>query len=187
MSVEKQTVGKLVAVAALLAATGIATATAGANPPIVTAPKGADVRQAWQRFVACMNKQSALRVTLMPPPQYGVMIQSTGGPASLRTAAQRATFYDHVHAANASCHHFLAAIQKSSSSAQTEAQFRDRALAFARCLRSHGVDVGDPVVTKVVGGFDVSWPPSPGVGVGGPRWQRAASACRSLNPIMGGN
>jgi hypothetical protein len=186
MTSHKRALRALATVAAACGAAAVAAGSATANPPIVTAPTGADVHRAWQGYVACMNDQPGLRVTLMPPPRYGVMIAPTGGAASLRTAAARAAFEARAHAANAVCRRFLAPIQKGSRSAQTEAAFRDRALAFARCMRRHGVSIGDPMIKKVVGGFDVSWPPSPGVAVGGRRWQRAATACRSLNPITGG-
>ena len=157
-------------------------APAATNPPVVPAPKGVDPLRAWQRFVACMST-GGLRVTLMPPPLYGVRI---GGLPRNATAAQQAAFEAKIRATNATCHRYLAPIQKSSTSPQDEARFRDQALAFARCMRRHGVNVGDPIVHKVAGGFDLSFPPTPGVTVGGRRWQAASTACRAFNPIESG-
>jgi hypothetical protein len=158
-------------------------APAATSGPVVPAPKGVDPLQAWQRFVACMSKGTGLRVSLMPPPRYGVRI---GGLARNSTPAQQAAFDANVRAANARCHRYLTPIQKSSNSSQDEARFRDQALALARCLRRHGVDVGDPIIRKVAGGFDLSWPPTSGVAVGGRRWHAALDACRAVNPIVNG-
>src|SRR4051794_38229492 len=108
-----------------------ASAPAATNPPIVTAPHGADPLMAWQRFAACMSKHSGNRVQVMPPPSYGVRIVGASNPNT--TATQQAAFEARTRAANAVCHHYLAAIQKSSTSSKDEARFRDQALAFARC------------------------------------------------------
>jgi hypothetical protein len=180
-------------VASLGAACGAGVATSSpraaraTNPPIVTAPTTVDPLRAWQRFAACMSTHTGVHVVVMPPPHYGVRIflpaRANRTPA---TPAEQAAFETRTRAANATCHHFLQAIQKTSTSSQDEAKFRDQALAFARCMRRHGVNVGDPIIKKVVGGFDLSWPPAPGVSLGGPRWETAAKACRSLNPIMNG-
>lgn len=155
------------------------------NPPIVTAPTGVDAHRAWQQFAACMSKNVGLRVTIMAPPLYGIRI---AGPTSGQppTPAQQAAFEARTHTANAICHHYLAAIQKNSNTSQDEARFRDRMLGFARCMRRHGVNVGDPIIKKVVGGFDVTVPPGPGVRTGSVRWHSAEASCRSLNPLLGG-
>ena len=178
--------------AAVLAIAGLATAcgtsaakspsAAGTTPPIVSAPTGANAHDAWQRFAACMSKRVGLQVTLMPPPHYGIRI---AGPrnATPATPAQQAAFETKTRAANAYCHHFLASIQKSSNSSQDEAKFRDAMLRFVRCIRSRGINVGDPIITKVVGGFDVSWPRASQTLLGTARGNRAQTFCHSLNPF----
>jgi hypothetical protein len=64
-----------------------------------------------------------------------------------------------------------------------KAEFLDRALRFARCMRAHGVPMSDPVAD----GHGIR------MGVNGsqgdpdsPVFRRAAEACKSLNPKAGG-
>jgi hypothetical protein len=128
-----------------------------------------------------MEQHGAGKVTVLPSPRFGVRIQFNlpRNP----TRAQQAAAEARIHAANAACRRFLRPVQKDTTSSQDEAKFRDGMLAFARCMRRHGVNVPDPIIKRIAGGFDVSWGRTPGVIQGGARWRQAQRACRSLNPL----
>ena len=67
-------------------------------------------------------------------------------------------------------------------SPEEEAEMRDNMLAFAECMRDHGVDMPDPEFDSGGGGFTVRAEAAPGGG-GGPRpddeeFQEAQEACQ---------
>jgi hypothetical protein len=63
------------------------------------------------------------------------------------------------------------------------AQDRQQALAFARCMRQHGVNLPDPQITA----DDIDQPPAPGMRKDDPRVKAAEQACvQSLPPGKGG-
>jgi hypothetical protein len=65
-------------------------------------------------------------------------------------------------------------------SPEQQAKFRDAALKFARCMRSHGVNVPDPQVGG--GGGFLRLGPASGVNPQSPAFQTAQKACRNLLP-----
>jgi hypothetical protein len=61
-----------------------------------------------------------------------------------------------------------------------QAKFRDAALKFARCMRSHGVNVPDPQVNGGAGLLRLG--PASGVNPSSPAFQKAQQACQNLLP-----
>lgn len=71
----------------------------------------------------------------------GVLIQ-VGGPGSEQAPASKET----MDAANKECQHFLQESSKSFDPPSPEEQekMKEKALAFAKCMREHGIDMPDP-------------------------------------------
>jgi hypothetical protein len=169
----------LVAGAAWLCGTATSAPQADPNGPIVTAPKGGDAGDVWQQFAICMSKHTGRRVTVGAPPGYGINIAGPSRPYA--SDAEEAAFRARMRAAGAACGRILRPIQPDFGSPAFEAKFRDAMLAMARCIRRHGVNVADPIVKKLAaGGYNVTWPATPGVPTSGPRWAAARKACQSL-------
>ncbi len=68
-------------------------------------------------------------------------------------------------------------------SPEDEAEMRDNMLAFAECMREHGIDMPDPEFGTEGGGFSVRVEASAGADAGGPRpddeeFQEAQEACQ---------
>jgi hypothetical protein len=99
--------------------------------------------------------------------------------------------------AEAACRHFMAAAGPGGPGHQMSAEDMDKLLAFAKCMREHGVDMPDPTAD---GGFVMRVDDSGGAngGTGGttkggpddPEFQAAEKACSSLlpgKPSLNGN
>jgi hypothetical protein len=118
--------------------------TAGSeNATATTAPK--DPNEAALEFAKCMREHGVD----MPDPVVkddgngggGVLIQ-VGGPNGDKTPPDKQT----MDAANKDCQHFL---QESAGSfdppsPEEQEKMKEKALAFAKCMRDHGIDMPDP-------------------------------------------
>jgi hypothetical protein len=162
---------RFLTVAALLAASAslALTACGGSSPSKAASSSPQD---AMLKFARCMR-------------QHGVNFPDpTGsGPVSIHITNPQA-----FDAAQNACAKYRAAGEKSISPAQ-RAQFQDRALQFARCMRAHGVNVPDPQTTgnggaisihKQVGPGGPTGPSSGGPDPSSPTFQAAQKACQSL-------
>ena len=82
------------------------------------------------------------------------------------------------------CQHFLKGIKPPKPSAKQQAEMTDRALAFSRCMRAHGIsDFPDPQI-GAEGQMTIRLPQ--GLGPTNPRLQAAQKACASVGPQIGG-
>jgi len=68
-------------------------------------------------------------------------------------------------------------------SPQQQAQFQQKALQYARCMRAHGVDVPDPQVSS--GGINLQLPNN--INPDDPHVQQAQKACQSILGNPGGS
>ena len=119
------------------------------------------------RYAACLRAHGIPDAKALPGPASGV--GWVNGTRAVVSAADRA------------CRDILKP-QEQPRTAASDARFRDGMFAFARCLRKQGIDVGDPILKRVAGGFDVSFPdPQPQES---PRWNAAAAVCNRLNPLL---
>jgi hypothetical protein len=146
----------------------------------VGAKAKANAQDRWVQYAACLRDHGVDGVEAVAGAQGGVRI---GSPNS--TAAERAAIEAKVKIADRSCGRILHP-QQSTVSAAEEARFRDGMAAFARCMRDHGVEMPDPKIVRVSGGFDVSFPAAAG---GVPpeltkAWRAAQPACQRLNPLL---
>lgn len=112
---------------------------------------------------------------------------SGGGPAggggifrTLRNYSQAQTT-----AARQACQqYFSKAFPRLNVSPAQRAQFQQQLVKFARCMRSHGIDVPDPSTSGAGGfGFQRSFR---SIDRNSPAFQTASKACSSLRPRFGG-
>ncbi len=148
-----------------------------------TAAASADPEQAFLDFAACMREHGVD----MPDPEissagggfaFGITLTGEaveGGPSSAEL--------DQMTAANEACQHFLeGVVQEFERPDMSEMQ--DQMLAFAQCMREHGVDMPDPEFSEdgggaIFGGSDAAVTMDPS----DPTFRAANEAC---NEIFGG-
>lgn len=114
----------LVALAALLILAGCGS---GGSPPTPTSA-AAQPSDAAVKFTQCMREHG---VQLPDPPPGAQTVQLPGGTKNDPNA----------QAAIQACQHFLA---QGASKDLNDPAAQDKAVALARCLRQHGIDVADP-------------------------------------------
>jgi hypothetical protein len=150
---------------------------ATAASPLLTVREQNTASDDLARYVSCMQKHG-VHAEVLPGSRRGVRLSN---PDSSRPDLSQSA----IQAADRACHALLKPTQTEPSNRQ-EAEFRDKALAFAKCLRRHGIQVGDPVIKRVAGGFDLTLPPPPGQSSAdlSAAWQQASAACSSSNPFL---
>ncbi len=120
--------------------------------------------QAGLKFARCMREHG---VNVPDPGTRGeINIRVTPGTKAKTDAAQRA------------CSHYLRGLARNASPAQMQ-RAQDAALAYARCMRSHGVDFPDPKVSADGGMVQFG---GPGLNPNSSKFQQADKACRKLLP-----
>lgn len=134
-------------------------------------------QQAYQYDLAYAECMRSHGVPSFPDPKITTTARSQGitfNQGADSSAPQYAT-------ANNACKHLL----PNNGGQPTAAQLTTLAgqlLKFAQCVRSHGEpNFPDPVVNAGEIGFSLN-----GIDPNSPQYQRAQSACKSLNPIGGG-
>jgi hypothetical protein len=167
----------------LLAACGQAT---GADPGVATlqSPGVADAspsptpdpQQAAIDYARCMREHGID----MPDPQ----VDSSGGGLKVRIsgpADKSKVDAAKLTAAQSACQHFLSnAMQDKGKQLTPEDQ--DKLIAFARCMREHGVDMPDPDFSNGGVTFGVGGPGDPKLDPDSATFQQAQRACDSLQP-----
>ena len=79
---------------------------------------------------------------------------------------------DQIQRAQAACQEHLSAVKPQSVSPEEQAQYRDAALRFARCMRERSIDYPDPAPgEELAGGYP------PGVDPNAPGFPEAESEC----------
>ena len=155
---------------------------AAADESSTTTAASADPEQAFLDFAACMREHGVD----MPDPEisptgggfaFGITVEggtAEGGPSSAEL--------DQMMAANEACQHLLeGVVQEFERPDMSEMQ--DQMLAFAQCMRDHGVDMPDPEFSEDGGVTIFGGPGDPGMDPGDPTFQEANEAC---NEIFGG-
>jgi hypothetical protein len=159
-------------VAALLAVSALGVAACGGAAPAQTnADAKAKIRQAELKFARCMRGQG---IDFPDPSSSGRGFQKVGGkgsPEQMRRAEQ-------------ACKKYRAAIKPPQLSEADQAAFKRAALANARCMRAHGIDMPDPI-------FDKDGAASVRIGKGGVKpddaaFRAAAQACEKTAPMKVG-
>ncbi len=105
----------------------------------------------------------------------------SGGPGVLVKGNARAGGPQQMEAAQKACARYQPNGGKAPKRSPAEqAQFADEALAFARCMRAHGIDVPNPEVSG--GHVSIRIHGGPGTGPESPKFQAAQKACQGLMP-----
>jgi len=148
-----------------------------------TAAASVDPEQAFLDFAACMREHGVD----MPDPEistagggfaFGITVQGEAGEEGLPNNAE----IQKMQEADQACRHFLeGAVQSFERPDMSEMQ--DQMLAFAQCMREHGVDMPDPEFSEDGGVTIFGGPGDPGMDPSDPVFQEANEAC---NEIFGG-
>ena len=156
---------------------GVATAGDGKAKSAADADKGkqkVDPQQAGLDFARCMREHG----TDVPDPKPGeggfVMIGPAPGSAAADLGGAPPPGF--AEAEKACRHHLEGLIQDGAG--QMDPKEQDRALAFARCMREHGVNMPDPDFSS--GGAVRIEIGANGMDPGSPTFQEAQKACGSL-------
>jgi hypothetical protein len=152
-----------------------------------TTSAAVDPEQAFLDFAACMREHGVD----MPDPEissagggfaFGITVE--GGPAEegAEEGPISSAELDQMMAANEACQHFLeGVVQEFEMPDMSEMQ--DQMLAFAQCMREHGVDMPDPEFSEDGAVTIFGGPGDPGMDPGDPTFREANEAC---NEIFGG-
>ena len=121
--------------AALLAASALVVAACGeesATPAASTASDEDKARQAQVKFAQCMREQ-------------GVDIPDPGadGGSEIRIGPDSGISPEEFETASKACEKYREGIRPELSEAE-QAEFKEKALEHARCMREHGIDFPDP-------------------------------------------
>jgi hypothetical protein len=155
-----------------------ASASPGASPAASTDPQDALLA-----YTRCMRENGVD----MPDPQVvedgdGRMGFSIGGPGD--DSGGRQPSKEEFEKADTACRHFLADMVQDKGGPQMSAEDQDKVLAFARCMREHGVDMPDPDFSG--GGVMIKGGPGDGArpdfDPSSDEFQAAQEACQSLLP-----
>jgi hypothetical protein len=159
---------RLLAAAAL--ATAVLTVTAcGGRPASATSSSGreAAMRQAMLDFARCMRQHGVD----MPDPTFsdgGARIEQRSGPGKPTPEQQKS--------AEQACKHFQEQIKPPAMSDADKEKFKQEALAQARCMRAHGINMPDPTF-NADGGATVRMHEGSGVRPDDPKVKAAERAC----------
>src|SRR3954451_24072992 len=164
--------------AAVLTTSALGLAACGGDDPAASpsASRDQQMRDAALQFAQCMREHGID----MPDPK--------AGQHGIQLSVPRGTSRDKVDAADKACRKYLEKFKPPAQSAAQQKEFRDAALANARCMREHGIDMPDPTF-----GADGSASIKLGNGSKGggidphdPRFEKAQKACAHLMPGIGG-
>jgi hypothetical protein len=149
--------------AACLAAASLTLAACGGSGGSGTGSNAAAGEQRLVKFARCLREHGVDVST--PNSSSGGLSASSSNPQQFE-AAQRA------------CRKLMPPAQKQSLSPAEQAKRQDDALKFARCMRSHGVEVPDPQIGK--GTIKIQRGKPGGLDPSSPSFQAAQKACQGL-------
>jgi hypothetical protein len=160
------------AAAAVLAACGAETPASSSGG---TGPEGPDAKtkKAMLAYAKCMREHGID----MPDPQFS----AEGGGAIMRQRAGKAT-PEQQREAQEACKKYQEQVKPPELTAEQKEEFKKAALANAKCMRDHGVDVPDPQFGED-GGVRMK---IEGKGLDDAKVAAAAEACRKTTPDIGG-
>jgi hypothetical protein len=183
-------IAAIVALVALLAAcTGAAAgpSVASLDDPGVSSSPGASPaasalspQDAALAYARCMRDNGVD----MPDPQ---VTTGSGGEVKIQQNGGASVSKDKMNAADAVCHHFMADAAPNGKGPGLSTEDQDKVLAFAKCMRDHGIDMPDPDFSA--GGFSIRVNAGGNTNTSGgagpkddPAFQAAQTACSSLLP-----
>jgi hypothetical protein len=170
---------RTVAACALVLASMAPVACGGDDPSPASSGTGgngpdAKTKKAMLDFARCMRQHGIN----MPDPKFsnnGATVMQQGG---------KGTTPEQQKAAEQACAKYQKQIKPPSMSAEEQAKFRKAALANARCMREHGINMPDP---QFGSGGEVQQRIGPGIKPTDPKFQAAMKACgRDGGMVIGG-
>lgn len=139
------------------------------------------LRDATLNYARCMRANGVD----MPDPktdENGVTIESSGGGAGLDGGGVPSS---RVLDAERKCRKHMDGVKPPQLSPEQSRQFRQQALAHARCMRENGVDFPDPQFSED-GGVLIDGRSGSGLDPTSPTFKRADEKCRDLAGTPGG-
>ena len=156
---------------------GLALAACGADDPAgePAADREQANRDAMLAYTKCMREQGVD----IPDPEPG--------RRGVRLMAPEGVTPEGMEKAEAACRKHLAKIEAPDLSEEQQKEFQEAALAHARCMREHGIDIADPTFgedgraeIRIRRGQGASGPDPDD-----PKWKEAEEACRDKLPFGG--
>jgi len=132
-------------------------------------------RDAMLAYTKCMREHGID----MPDPEPG--------QRGIRLAAPEGTTPEEMEEAESACRKHLEDIEAPELSEEQKKEFQEAALAHARCMREHGIDMPDPTFNEDgeaqirIRRGDGATGPDPD----DPKWKAAEEACRDKLPFGG--
>ena len=163
----------------LLAAVLIPAALAGCGAEAgagngTAADRGDELQEAGLKFAHCMR-------------EHGIdMADPQPGQRGLRLAAPKGVSPQKMEAADQACRKYLEAVEPPELSEAQQKEFKDAALAHARCMRENGIaNFPDPTFDEN-GGAQVRIDRRSGINPESSKFQAAQKACESKMPQLDG-
>jgi hypothetical protein len=157
--------------AALLAAGAIAVASCGGDPADADGEGQAASRDAALKFAQCMREHG---VDMADP--------GTGGRATLKVGPGEKTTPEEMEEAEKACEKYQTDIEPPELSEEQQQEFKEAALAHARCMREHGIEnFPDPTLDED-GGVQVRITQGSGIDPEDDDFKDAQEACKDEMP-----
>jgi hypothetical protein len=127
------------------------------------------LREAGLKFAQCMREHG---VEMDDPTADGGIVLKAGPGEGNNNPAE-------MEAAQRACEKYLEDVRPPELSEEDQREFRERALAFARCMREQGIDMPDPTFG---GEGQVQQRLGEGLNPESPRFQEAQEECEKYQP-----
>jgi hypothetical protein len=144
---------------------------ASSNSP---ATREAAMRKSLLKFAQCMREHGVD----MPDPQFD------GGRVQMQMGGKNIDA-DKARTAQKACQHFQDEVKPPAMSEADKQKFRKQALANARCMREHGINMPDPTFDEN-GGAQMRLGKGTGIEPNDPAFKRAQKACEKAGGGTGG-
>jgi hypothetical protein len=159
---------------ALTALAALAVAACGGDDPSSPSSTRASARKALLDYARCMREHGVD----MPDPKF------TGNGVMFGTRTDGKVDEAKMRAADRVCAHYRDAFKPPPSTPAERARARQAALANARCMREHGIDMPDPTFDSS-GRATLKFDKGSGIDPNSPRFQAAQKACQKTMPKAG--
>jgi hypothetical protein len=118
----------------------------------------------------------------MPDPQ----VDTSSGKVQMRVGSSGRVDESKMTAAQSACQHFIANSRLGGGGKQLTPEEQDQFLAFARCMREHGIDMPDPDFSGGGVSIQIGQPgQKSNQGPGSQTFEDAQQACNALLPGTG--
>jgi hypothetical protein len=160
--------------AALLAAGALAVASCGGDDEAAatSADRERESREAGLKFAQCMRENGVD----MPDPS------SSGGRQAFRVGPGEDTTPEEFEEANKACRKYMEDVEPPERSEEQQQEFKEAALANARCMREHGIENFPDPTFGGNGEAQIRIGKGSGIDPDDPDFKEAQEACADLMP-----